>query len=47
VHRNRVLEITELPETLRTSKKGSAEVVQTGGLMRVAMRSQVNSIPVP
>jgi hypothetical protein len=30
--RNCVLEITELPEALKTSEKGVAEVVKTAGL---------------
>ena len=42
---NCVLEVTQLPEALGTGEEGVAEVVKIGGLVRVTMRGDINSIP--
>ena len=42
-----MLEVIQLPETFETKSERGAKVVKMIGLVRLAMRDEVNSIPLP
>lgn len=41
-----LLKITQLPDAIETSEQGIAEIAQTGRLVGVAIRGEVNCVPV-
>ena len=45
--RNGVLQVVELAEVQEMNEEGDAEVVKTVGFVRVTVRSEVNSFPLP